>query len=238
MHGYTLLNANLTEMKIQNKRNVLFGLLGWKYFRNFHRVCSAAISRLGSLDVRNRSYDLIPKMLVNSGRHFERLTDITCSDLPFGLCACTALAGSPWLTPAQFSSTRNSLKMVGIDGDARRACLYCLLHKGVCVIESEWHYVFFCPLFFSNLRNCPLARASAADDDAEFYILPCPRDRFLDLLTRCAQELVLAQSLGSYNRLSLRERGRWLSETVGETLLVDPACINAARVYCSSLDFE
>ena len=130
------------------------------------------------------------------------------------------------------------LEAAGIVGDARHACLYCLLHTGVCVIESEWHYVFFCPLFFSNLRNCPLARASAADDDAEFYILPCPRDRFLDLLTRCAQELVLAQSLGSYNRLSLRERGRWLSETVGETLQVDQACSNFARMYCSSPGFE
>ena len=82
------------------------------------------------------------------------------------------------------------------------------------------------------------ARARVADDDAEFHNLLCPSDRFLDLLTRCVQEPVLAQSLGSYTRLSLRERERWLSEIVGETLHVDPARTTVARVYCSSPDFE
>ena len=48
----------------------------------------------------------------------------------------------------------------------------------------------------------------------------------------------LAQSLGSYTCLSLQERERWLSETVGETLPVDPAQINALRVYSSTSDFE
>ena len=46
------------------------------------------------------------------------------------------------------------------------------------------------------------------------------------------------KSLGSYTRLSLQERERWLSETVGETLHVDPAQINALRVYSSTSDFE
>ena len=124
-----------------------------------------------------------------------------------------------------------------LEADARHACLYCLLHTGVCVIESECHFVFFCPLF-SHLRNGPLARARVAEDVAEFHILLCLSDRFLDLLTRCVQEPVLAQSLGSYTRLSLRERERWLSETVGETLQVDPECSNFARMYCSSPDFE
>ena len=31
---------------------------------------------------------------------------------------------------------------------------------------------------------------------------------------------------------------RWLSETVADSLHIDPARSNAARVYCSSLDFE
>jgi hypothetical protein len=52
------------------------------------------------------------------------------------------------------------------------------------------------------------------------------------------QEPALAQSLGSYTRLSLQERERWFSETVGETLHVDPAQINALRVYSSTSDFE
>ena len=70
------------------------------------------------------------------------------------------------------------------------------------------------------------------------YYLLCLSDRFLDLLTQCVQEPVFAQSLGSYTRLSLRERERWLSETVGETLQVDPACSHFARMYCSSPGFE
>ena len=54
---------------------------------------------------------------------------------------------------------------------------------------------------------------------------------------RCVQEPALAQSLGSYTRLSLQERERWLSETVGETLHVDPAQIKALRMYSSTTDF-
>jgi hypothetical protein len=77
----------------------------------------------------------------------------------------------------------------------------------------------------------PLVRERVADDDAEFHVLPCPSDRFLDLLTRCVQAPALAQSLGSYTRLSLRERGRWLSKIVSETLHIDPARNNAFRVF-------
>ena len=62
-------------------------------------------------------------------------------------------------------------------------------------------------------------------------------DKFSDFLTRCVQDPALAQSLGSYTRLSLQERERWLSETVGETLHVDPAQINALRMYSSTTDF-
>ena len=35
----------------------------------------------------------------------------------------------------------------------------------------------------------------------------------------------------------LQERERWFSETVGETLHVDPAQINALRMYSSTADF-
>ena len=70
-----------------------------------------------------------------------------------------------------------------------------------------------------------------------FVLLPRSSDTFSDFLTRCVQEPALAQSLGSYTRLSLQERERWLSETVGETLHVDPAQINALRMYSSTTDF-
>ena len=133
---------------------------------------------------------------------------------------------------------KEQLEAAGIVGDMRNACLYWLLRRDVCVLESEWHFVFFCPLH-ANLRNGPLAGQRVADDDdAEFHAQNCLRDRFSDFLTRCVQEPTLAQSLASYTRLALRERERWLSEFVGETLHVDPARTAAARVYCSSPDFE
>ena len=132
---------------------------------------------------------------------------------------------------------KTQLEAAGIVGDMRHACLYCFLHRGVCVLESEWHFAFFCPLF-SNLRSGPIARQRAEyNNDAEFRALPCSSDTFSDFLTRCVQEPALAQSLGSYTRLSLQERERWLSETVGETLHVDPAQINALRMYSSTTDF-
>ena len=51
--------------------------------RMSERLRSAAISRLGSLEVGYRPYDLALKMLVDCGHHFGRLTDTTCSS--FGL---------------------------------------------------------------------------------------------------------------------------------------------------------
>ena len=43
------------------------------------RLRSAAILRLGSIDVGFRSYDLVLKMVVESGRQFGRLVDIKCT---------------------------------------------------------------------------------------------------------------------------------------------------------------
>ena len=62
--------------------------------------------------------------------------------------------------------------------------------------------------------------------------------KFSDFFTRCVQEAALAQSLGSYTPLSLQERERWLFETVGETLHVDPAPIHVVRMYSSVSELE
>ena len=43
------------------------------------RLRSVAISRLRSIDVGCRSYDLVLKMVVDSGRQFGRLADIKCT---------------------------------------------------------------------------------------------------------------------------------------------------------------
>ena len=43
------------------------------------RLRSVAMSRLRSIDVGYRSYDLVLKMVVESGRQFARLADIKCT---------------------------------------------------------------------------------------------------------------------------------------------------------------
>ena len=102
---------------------------------------------------------------------------------------------------------KEQLEAAGIVGDMRHACLYWLLRRDVCVLESEWHFALLCPLF-SNLRSGPIARQSAEYNvDAEFHVLPCPSDKFSDFLTWCVQELAMAQSLGSYTRLSVTGTG-------------------------------
>ena len=37
---------------------------------------------------------------------------------------------------------KKQLEAAGIVGDMRHTCLYCLLHREVCVLESEWHFAF------------------------------------------------------------------------------------------------
>ena len=198
---------------------------------------SVAISRLRSIDVGYRSYDLVLKMVVDSGRQFGRLADIKCTRFALRTVCKYCFGGLPVARTRANFQYKKQLEAAGIVGDMRHACLYCFLQREVCVLESEWHFAFFCPLF-SNLRSGPIARQRAEyNNDAEFRALPCSSDTFSDFLTRCVQEPALAQSLGSYTRLSLQERERWLSETVGETLHVDPAQINALRMYSSTTDF-
>ena len=157
--------------------------------------------------------------------------------MPFGLYACSALVGSPWLAPAQIFSIRNNLKRL-VSMGTRGVRVYIVFYIRVSVFLNLNGILFSSVHCYRIYGMALYARARVADDDAEFHNLLCPSDRFLDLLTRCVQEPVLAQSLGSYTRLSLRERERWLSEFVDETLHVDPARTAAARVYCSSPDFE
>ena len=94
------------------------------------RLRSVAMSRLGSIDVGFRSYDLVLKMVVESGRQFARLADVKC--------------------------TKFALRVV---------CMYC------------------------------------------FRGLPVDRTRANTVITRCVQEPALAQSLGSYTRLSVTGTG-------------------------------
>ena len=72
---------------------------------------------------------------------------------------------------------KKQLEAVGIVGVMRHGCLHCLLHREVCVLESEWHFDCFCPLFW-NVRSGLVARQRAEYNvAAEFDALPCPSDK-------------------------------------------------------------
>ena len=72
---------------------------------------------------------------------------------------------------------KKQLEAAGIVGAMRHAFLYCLLHREVCVLESEWHFDCFCPLFW-NVRSGLVARQRAeCNVVAEFHALPCPCDK-------------------------------------------------------------
>ena len=72
---------------------------------------------------------------------------------------------------------KKQLEAAGIVGDMRQAFLYCLLHSEVCVLESEWHFDFLCPLFW-NVRSGPVARQRVEYNVAAgFHALPCPSDK-------------------------------------------------------------
>ena len=101
------------------------------------------------------------------------------------------------------------LARAGISNELRRCCLYCL-NRGVCVLDSEWHFVLYCP-HFRDLRN---NRLRNIDIGSEFLDSPRPSVALINLLSLCAKEPTRLQSLGSFARLSLRLREKWLQESV------------------------
>ena len=135
------------------------------------RLRSVAISRLRSIDVGYRSYDLVLKMVVDSGRQLGRLADIKCTRFALRTICKYCFGGLPVARTRANFQYKKQLEAAGIVGDMRHACLYCFLHREVCVLESEWHFAFFCPLF-SNLRSGPIARQRAEYNfGAEFHAL-------------------------------------------------------------------
>ena len=60
------------------------------------RLRSVAISRLRSIDVGNRSYDLVLKMVVDSGRQLGRLADIRCTRFALRTVCKYCFGGNPF----------------------------------------------------------------------------------------------------------------------------------------------
>ena len=133
---------------------------------------------------------------------------------------------------------KDQLLAAGIDENLRRTCLFCLFSKNICVLESEWHLLFYCPLF-THLRTGPLWRT--VETRTEFDNSPHPCDILCQVLPLCIKDRALAQHLGTFIRLSLSVRGRWLSDTVAGGLHIDSAArthIQRAQLYTTSMGFE
>ena len=124
----------------------------------------------------------------------------------------------------------------GICDELRHACLYCLLVKNVCVLESEWHFIEYCPLF-TYLRTGPLFLRGPAEVVSEFNSSPRPYEVLCRILPLCIKVPRLANQLGSFIRLSLRVRERWLQESVDGGLHIDPVVRSRAQLFSASMAY-
>ena len=104
------------------------------------------------------------------------------------------------------------------------------------MLESEWHYIFHCPLF-TDLRTGYRFRRRAAEVVSECNSSPRPCDVLCRIMPLCIKESVLANQLGSFIRLFLRARERWLNYTVSGGLHIDPAVRSNAQLHSVTLAF-
>ena len=82
-------------------------------------------------------------MVVDSGRQLGRLADIRCTRFALRTICKYCFGGLPVARTRANFQYKKQLEAAGIVGDMRHACLYCFLHREVCVLESEWHFAFF-----------------------------------------------------------------------------------------------
>ena len=86
------------------------------------------------------------------------------------------------LTRAHYQYAEH-LEQASISADSRSFCLFCL-NRGVCVLDSEWHFALHCP-HFRDLRSSGLRNIEIG---SEFLESPRPSATLLDLLALCAKE--------------------------------------------------
>ena len=72
---------------------------------------------------------------------------------------------------------------------------------------------------------------------SEFSSFPPPCDALCRLLSLCIKEPALASQFGSFIRLSLRAREKWLQGTVSGGLRIDPAVRLTAQLHSESVAF-
>jgi len=193
-------------------------------------------SRLRAREVGFWSYDLILSLLVKHGIKFGRLTGVGCSRFALRALCMICYGGLPLARTQAHYSRRELVGAAGIQGDLRRACLFCLVTRGVCVLESEWHFIWHCPLF-TKARSGPLFRERAAGIVSEFHSFPHPYMALVHSLPFWWEQSMRVQELGSFIRLSLRVRDKWLDGAAVGGLRIDLAAREAAQVYSSSEAF-
>ena len=130
----------------------------------------------------------------------------------------------------------DELENAGVTDNLRKSCLYCLKSRKVCVLDSEWHFVFHCP-HFTDLRN---SRLRNIETGSEWIESPRPSVALINLISLCTKEPTRLQSLGSFVRLSLRVREKWLKENVSGGLQFGPhvrGILPSARLYSTTEAF-
>ena len=200
------------------------------------RRFSDAAARLRGLVITYKSYDFVPKLFVEEGIFLGPLTGVTCTRFSLQAICKVLYGGLPLARARAHYDRKEQLIAAGICDDLRRVCLFCLLTRNICVMESEWHFIFHCPLY-TDLRTGSLFRRRAAEVGSEHCSFPRPYSILFRTLPLCIKEPALANQLGSFIRLSLRVREGWLEEAVRGGLHIGPIVCNNAHVYCNTVEF-
>ena len=200
------------------------------YARIRERFRSEALMKLRVAGAGPFSYDAVLRLLVEKEVHFGEINKLVCSRSALRSLCMICYGGLEVGRTRALYQYPEQLARAGISNELRRCCLYCL-NRGVCVLDSEWHFVLYCP-HFRDLRN---SRLRNIDIGSEFLDSPRPSVALINLLSLCAKEPTRLQSLGSFVRLSLRLREKWLQENVSCGLqLTQPAQVGLAAAHMYS----
>ena len=187
------------------------------------------------------SYDVMLSLLVQKNVHFGEIGRIECTRPALRSLCMLCFGGIQVGRTRTHFQCKDKLEQVGITDDLRRCCLYCHQSRLVCILESEWHFVLHCPLY-KGVRSSKLRDIESGSEHVESPRLSAALIDHLSLSTKDSARL---QSLGgnrwgSFVRLSLQGRERWLEENVSCGFQLTPAVqvgLPAAQLYSSTEAF-
>ena len=211
----------------QRGKDTLQELVRTQMRARFH---TEAIAMLQVSEVGAFSYDVMLSLLVQKNVHFGEIGRIECTRPALRSLCMLCFGGIQVGRTRTHFQCKDKLEQVGITDDLRRCCLYCLKSRGVCVLESEWHFVLHCPLY-KGVRSSKLRDIESGSEHVESPRLSAALIDHLSLSTKDSARL---QSLGFFVRLSLQARERWLQENVSCGLQLTPAAqvgLPAAQLY-------